>query len=202
MAKVSTEKFVKNEGEISLSFSFDVHVSANGFFYAYLPESVIEKFELYGLPVRPGPGRNSPQGYYTAETKAKLESAIRTDVLRIFERELVSETRVIKYAIETHAWYCLTPEGEPVPNGTWVSNYQWQSGTIGYAHYSDKPPFFLKVAARLLDRKIYRFKNGHTVTEYVRVDSNLLDPESEANAYWLAGISEIYIGFDKAQKIQ
>jgi hypothetical protein len=196
MPKFKTERItlngaVKNE----LDFKIDVNITEAGHFTTTLPDHIATMFKKHGIKVRTNGRRNGKAGYYEAQTYFALVEAIKHDCKEYVSREMIRESIVIQYIIQTTMSYLINKKGDIVPNGgyTWMkSDYgtthdlSWREGTIAQ-NATDPHPFGIRIFCKPFWKREYRYRSGKEVIEY----DNLYEEhatDKQPNLKWLAGV--------------
>ena len=196
MAKVGTEKItIFGKEPYKYLLKFDVNVNKDGTFVTTLPIAFVEMLELANIQTSVNQLGNA--GYFTDKTYAGLISKVSSICKEYESRELVSETTVIKYVIQTTCMYCLDINGNIVPNasGEWTKcperqQDDWKEGTETQ-HAGKHNPFGLMVYAKPVFKRTYKYKSGKTKEEYKDYSAF---SGGDGDAYyirWLAAISSI-----------
>lgn len=195
MPKYKTERIIL-DGSIKkeLDFKVDVYIDQDGFFTATLPVEITDLFKERGIKLTSNGRRNGRLGFYSSATYFKLISDIEFSCKEYVSRELVRESIVIRYVIETTCTYLIDDEKQIVPNGHWVKGYgdegkNWREGTESQ-HAASPHPFGVRIYAKPFYKKEYRYKSGTEKTEY----KNLYEDdclESQPHLKWIAGVCSV-----------
>jgi hypothetical protein len=196
MPKFKTERItldgaVKNE----LDFKIDVNITEAGHFTATLPEHIATMFKDHGIKVKTNGRRNAREGYYEAQTYFSLVEAIKHDCKEYVSREMIRETIVIRYIIQTTMSYLINKQGDIVPNGgyDWMKgdygktdDLSWRQGTISQ-NATDPHPYGIRIYCDPCWKREYRYRSGKEVIEYDNFREDDAD-KNQPNLKWLAGL--------------
>ena len=201
MPKLTTERIVmdgaiKNE----IDFKYSISVSKEGLFSTMLPKEISEMFANANVDM--AKNRLYNKGYISGSTISEVNQAVKEICKEYLSRELISETIVLKYGIETRAAYCLGSDGEIYPNGRFKaaliydteykgSSYaNWKNGTVSI-HASSPNNYGMLVYVHPLTRLVYKYRSGKTKTEYANVN---YDDDTDYVLHWLANLTVIAPG--------
>lgn len=197
MAKVKTEYIrVGHESDPEFTkfrFWIVIHVNSNGVFYTYLDTSVLARLS-YGNVKFDTPISKGKEGCFKSETIAGVIDKVKNACKEASSRQQVSETIVIKYAIRTACCYCISTEGDIVPNGqsSWVGpgGYDWKGGTVD--QYAQNPrPFGFEMYAKPFYKREYLYCNGRASIEYAPVYDG--DKADTFYLAWLVGVCSVTV---------
>lgn len=169
MPRVKSNKIYQvGDDGTELKFSYIINVTTEGDFSTTLPSDVVEKFQE--AKIRMDINRLRKPGYFSAPTLTELEDSVSSACHEYLSAELISESTVIRYCIETTCSYNLNTQGGIEPNGTWtdLKPYKWHGGTRT-THATAHNPYGFLVYAKPQIRKDYRYKSGREQTKYSRV---------------------------------
>lgn len=176
MPKFKTATFVEhNDAGARLELKVDIQISADGVFYANLPDTYRSAFlTAPGFkPLSRAPGTFRLE----AVTYDKLHNEIITG-LRAYLKPEVEEVAVIRYNIESHVSFAETSDGRVVPNAGYP-DAQWRKerGQFGSHHAASpaKGGYSLTIGARALTRRTIRYGDSCTVKyeTYYKGESHL-----------------------------
>lgn len=198
MAKIGTESVYVREDNFSrengqfISFKYSIDVSTKGVFSTMLPADVIEKFKQSNIELHKN--RVDKEGYLCANTFDELKKRVESLCQEYLSRELISETIILKYGIKTQASYCVSTEGEIVPNAQsqWIKGERtpatdWRNGTVTQ-HASSPLPFGIMVYVKPYFKQVYKYASGQLKEELSPVYDSFPDKENQPNLHWLTAI--------------
>lgn len=175
---------------------FVINVNMEGLFTSTLDEDQAFELEQSGIVLGHSGRRNSRIGYFQDNTKDGLIKQISDCYKEMYSRELVEETKILRYCIATNASYGFTEDGIIIPNLAWTEDGKpdmtrhWQGGTIS-SHASDPHPTGIQLYINPLYKRVYKYKSGKNVTEYERDRRTAHHTDvgkEEYNWCWLANI--------------
>lgn len=165
MGKIKTEKFYMGGSEPMdqrINFKMDINVNQEGLFTCTLPEDVATKLMDAGIELSINRRGDRP-GYIETKSMEELKERVQDLFNEYYSKELISETIVIKYQLETCGGYQINKAGEFCPNGQyqWTNGEEcgWEEGTIK-THGSNHSPFGFTVYTRPMIKRVYRYKSG------------------------------------------
>lgn len=183
--------------EKEINFKCDISVSKDGTFSTMLPKDIAELFTNANVDL--ARNRLYNKGYISGSTIAEVTKAVKELCQEYLSRELVSETIILKYGIETRAAYCLGSDGDIYPNGRFKaaciydteykgSSYaNWRNGTVSQNATSPNN-YGVLVYVHPYNKMVYKYKSGKLKTEYSRVN---MDDDSDPVLHWLANLTVI-----------
>jgi hypothetical protein len=197
MPKFKTERIILDgatKGE--LDFKIDVYVNEAGLFTATIPEHIAKLFKDCGIKLKTNGRSNGRPGYYESPNFKDLILTIEHDCKEYVSREMIRETIVIRYMVETTCSYAINENKEIVPNGYYVKepyrsqqgDHIWREGTVSQ-NATWPQPFGLRLFCRPFYRRDYRYRSGKEVTEYHHVSYNDIERKDQPNLHWLASIA-------------
>lgn len=194
MPKLSTERIRLNGAvENEIDFKFDISVSKEGVFSTMIPKDVVELFTNANVDLNKN--RLYNKGYVTGATPKEVCDNVKSICQEYLSRELISESIVLKYGIETRAAYCLGTDGEIYPNGCFKEAIKkddgysnggyanWKNGTVDI-NATHKNNFGVLVYVTPLNKLVYKYRSGKTKEEYVSIHEH----ENEV-INWLANLT-------------
>ena len=206
MAKIGTEDFFL-KGESSqysqadrestpvIRFKYSIDVSKGGVFSTMLPEDIVSLFESSNIKV--STNNAGRKGYVSSTTLEGLKSELKKLCGECLSRELVSEGLVIKYGIKTQAAYCISHDGEIVPNagrdwlkGERTADHDWKNGTETQ-HATSPLPFGMMVYVRPFRKQVFKYKSGAIKEEIIAYHQNSADADVRPNLHWISSICSI-----------
>ena len=188
MPKVTTAYAGKDD----LRFKYDIAVDKEGAFTTTLPVDVVQKLQAANISLNQNRLRNL--GFFRDSTLDGLKKQIGCIVEEYFSRKLISEKIVIRYFVKTSCSYCLSPDGDPVPNGSqdWTGSedYNWKTGTVDHNAY--KPNAYgIEVYAKPCVREDYTYKSGIKKTEYNSISRNVTFSDVKETNYYLRWLDDL-----------
>lgn len=195
MPRLTTER-MRMDGAIEneINFKYDINVSKDGIFSTMLPKDIVELFENANVDM--AKNRRYNKGYISGNTIQEVSDSVKDICKEYLSRELISESIILKYAIETRAAYCLGSDGDIYPNGRFKAaikkddEYQnggyanWRNGTISINATSPNN-YGMLVFVKPLNKLVYKYKSGKTKTEYVSIHES--DEDEVLN--WLCNLT-------------
>jgi hypothetical protein len=174
MPKFKKERFhFKNDAGAELDLNVDINISADGVFYANLPDHLAVAFDFSANTKAVGKFKLSAKTY--DELRNKIDAGIR----RAMTPE-VEEYPVIRYNIESHVTFAIGENGEIFPNSGFPGA-SWPDREVSERfghHYAQNPSrggYTLKIAARAEMKKITRYgdKSQVAYSNYYKGGSHL-----------------------------
>lgn len=213
MAKVKSHRIsIQDDNSphsILLTFSFDINVDKEGEFSTTIPKETVEMFKAANIDMKRN--RLGNEGYFFDKTCEGLIKQIKFFADEYCSRELVSETLILKYCIQTQASYSLNEAGEVIPS----SEDKWKpkkSGEYGLhrdgniqIHASARRPYGVLVYAQAFIKQEYKYKSGATKIEYAhvhRINRTEEIMEKNPNLSWLHSLWNIAPPKDSESKIE
>lgn len=185
MAKLGKREIVvSNEFDPTVKFRFEVeiNVSKGGDFYFILNEEQKEQLLDRGVNLSHTRNRKTHEvGTFYSNTLEKLISDFEGLIKEAVSCEVIEDSFVILYYINTGCTYCLA-KGEPVPNGYYVPSEEridnqyvnWIEGTT-----KGENGFGFNAYAKIYNKKVLRFKNGQEKTFFYVVRHEQIDKLGE-----------------------
>lgn len=170
----------------------DINVNSKGEFYCNVPVIADEYFkiggEYVGGRVQCWKGRSVAKQLFSKDMDL-LTHEMKIAIDACHEPEVTTE-HVIRFNIESHVSFCLSPSGEILPNGYWGENengkrdYQWASqleknGRSKFGRHDSQNPsdggFSLTVGAMAMTKTTRRFGKAEKISynRYYKGDSHL-----------------------------
>lgn len=186
----------------TLNFRYTVNVDTGGLFSTTLPEDVVMLFKKAGLSL--GKNRSHREGYYSSNTLNGLKHLVKSACEEYFSRELIEESIVIQYGINSTYSFVYGKNGDICPNGQnqWTKwdtpagdGSMWQEGNT-HALANDNRAFGVQLYVRPFWKRRYRYKSGSDKTEYKKLTpfgNQPFEDNKEEHYYlhWLQGMPGI-----------
>lgn len=197
MAKLKTERIIIKDdtNETALDFNIDINVAQDGEFTTTIPKSIVEKLKEANIDLGTNGRRNGREGFFSERTLSELVAHVKKTCTDLVKRELVSESVVIQYIIQTTCSYMIE-KGQFIPNGSWPfrkssnDHYTWLHGTVDNNAASPEP-FGLLVWTDVMFKRKYRYGSGVEKTIYEPVHGSNIDEKTQPHLLWLQGIVAI-----------
>lgn len=173
MAKFKTAKFhVTNAAGTVLELDLAVNISAEGLFYANVPQQYEGAFKSSSCYV--GLGKPPKTGFFVVKAAQydKLEAEVSAALRRHIEPE-ITETPVIRYNIESHVSFAEDAEGRLFPNAAYPGA-KWPLADSKHfgGHHATAPSrggYSLTIGARAELKRVVRY-GEHERVSYSRYD--------------------------------
>lgn len=187
--------WIRRDGAVEneVSFKYDINVTSDGVFTTMLPENIVKLLTAANIEL--GVNKRKRPGFFSDETCAGLEAKIEEVIDDYFSRTLVSQEVVIRYSIQTVCSYCISKEGEFVPNGAyeWIGSrdYKWREGNVDNTGVCGRSPYGLNIYVEPFMKSNYIYKSGSKKTEYLEmrsIDNIETYFKDKPNLKWLSDI--------------
>lgn len=181
--KFTTEEIVIRDYkniEPPLIFKLQTKVLKGGLFVAELPQNVRDILVNAQLIEKLFEFKDS--------NYLSLVDKVKSTCQDLYTRELISQKTVIHYQVETACSYQKDENGNIFPNGSFVKELNWLSGTKRQdpTHTS---PYGINIFIKLYEQEVYQYKSGSIQT--VNVRANCEYNETDEYKKWLCGIIAI-----------
>lgn len=193
MAKFKTAKFhVTNDAGAVLELDLSVNISAEGLFYANVPQQFEGAFKSCSCYA--GLGKPPKTGYFVVKAAQydKLEADVSAALRRHIEPE-VTETPVIRYNIESHVCFAEDADGRLFPNAGYPGAKWTRDGQTHFGnHHATEPArggYSLTLGARAQLKRVVRYGAHEKVSysSYYKGESHLgLDNPAQILNSWAA----------------
>jgi hypothetical protein len=161
MAKLCTETVYcepeRGSKDGSITIKFDINVNQNGDFTTTLPRDIVEQLE--NAQIKVDTNRIGNKGFLSSNTKDGLIKEVSNLAREYVSRELIAETLIIKYSIETQMSYQISIDGKVCPNGSFGGGTGWKRGTKETSA-TYPAPFGLKVYVGVFTKREWLYKSG------------------------------------------
>jgi len=162
------------------SINVEIHVSADGQFYGYVPEYLLPSLDAKNIDLR----GKATGVKVVASTLDEFEQVVQSALYKYATPELVVE-HVIRYNIESHSAFAFDDAGNIYPNGYFGDNLKFScsknafGGSLPYGKHhatsAAKSGFSLTVGAKAMTKTttIYEDKRRVSYSNYYKDGSHL-----------------------------
>lgn len=172
--KNSTIKVYSEDRKESMEVTFTVNVDSKGIFTTTLKPGDVEEIKALGIERVGSKNRLNNEGHFRGKTLDKLLIQIKELLEECISRELIEDKIVIRYAVNASCSFCLTMDGEIIPNGAWDKDGPidkgkgWMGGNVD-SHAGNQKPTMIQLWVKPYKKKTYRYKSGEERSEYERL---------------------------------
>lgn len=154
---------------------YDVYCDKDGIFSTTLPKDFVNEYEATGLEM--ASNRMGTSGYIHSESLKGLAEKVENTVKELFQKEVVSDTLVIRYSFNTYCHYCINEKGDILANGDGVEDWKnvnaWRNGTEDHSSMSVKPYGFA-VGVHIQRKIVYRHLTGRETSVVGKAEESQL----------------------------